>query len=173
MYNETSLIVDIQEGLTDSELMQKHEMVAEDLREKLFQLSREGIISYSDIYWRPLLYEYDVEKDERRSIPRYSLRLLLPVEEKGSADASPGLLIDINERGGCLQGLEVEPGRTVTLEIYPEGLVPADKISLEALIQWVNGGGDAPVVAGFVIADISEQDTVLLRDLIRTMLRSE
>jgi hypothetical protein len=143
------------------------------LREKILQLSRERILKYSDVYWRPILYDYGSGGDERRSLPRYPLKLLLPVEERGSLESSPGFLIDVNERGGCLQGVQAEPGARLGLTIYPEGLISAETISLDAVIQWVEGGEGTPTLAGFEITDISETDFALLKDLIRHALRRD
>jgi hypothetical protein len=173
MYDENALIDDVRAGLTDSEIIQKHELSAADFREKILQLSREKTLKYSDVYWRPILYDYGVSGDERRSLPRYPLKLLLPVEEKGVLESSPGFLIDINEKGGCLQGISVEPGTKVTLVIYPEGLIPAESISFEAVVQWVEGNEGAAVLAGFAIAEITEPDSVRLKDLIRRALRHD
>lgn len=173
MYDENALIDDVRQGLTDSEIMQKYHMAAAEYREKILLLSRERVLRYSDIYWRPILYDYNVSGDDRRSLPRYPLKLLLPVEEKGSLEATPGFLIDINEKGGCLQGIQAELGSKIALVIYPEGLIPADSITLEGIVQWVDDSEGASVVAGFEIANIAEPEAMLLRELIRKTIRHD
>jgi hypothetical protein len=173
MYDEHALIDDVRGGLTDSEIMQKYNLPAADLREKILHLSRDKVLKYSDIYWRPILYDYGSGDDERRSIPRYPLKLLLPVEERGSLESAPGFLIDVNERGGCLQGVQTEVGARLDLAIYPEGLISAETIGLDAVIQWVEEGEGTPALAGFEIAAISETDLALLKDLIRNAVRRD
>jgi hypothetical protein len=170
MNDDSYLIDDIRRGLTDSELMQKYQISAANLRRKILDFTRDNVVSSADIYWRPILYDTDVSEGERRAIPRYPLKLLLPVKEIGSLESTPAFLIDISEKGGCVQGITAQPGAKVVLEIDPQGMVRANEIRLEIVFRWVESGADTEIMAGFEIVGCGERDLALLRELIRTTL---
>jgi len=117
MNDERSLIDDVRTGVIDSELMEKYHLSAADLRKRLLQLMNEDAVSSSDVYWRPILYDYEASDDDRRITPRYPLKLLLTVNAKGSAESASGLLVDINEKGGCVKGMKPPLGAKVDLTI--------------------------------------------------------
>jgi hypothetical protein len=110
----------------------------------------ENAVNSADVYWRPILYDYEVSDGDKRATPRYPLALLLPVTELGSPELHSGFLIDINEKGGCVKGISP---------------------SLEVAFRWVERVGDTDFLAGFEILSISQRDSILLRELIRTIVR--
>ncbi len=168
---EDLFISDLGSSMTDLELMEKYRITAAELRRRLLSLIREGAVSSSDVYWRPILYDYEVETDDKRSTPRYPLKRLLPVSCIDCPQLPPGLLIDINEKGGCVMGLGVRTGERITIAIHPEDLLDTDEIRLEAFFKWVEPGEDLDIsAAGFEIFSISAKDSVLLKELIRAVL---
>ena len=62
MDDESSLIKDIQGDLTDAEIMEKHQLSAAKLRRRLLQLMSENAVNSADVYWRPILYDYEVKR---------------------------------------------------------------------------------------------------------------
>jgi hypothetical protein len=170
--DEVSLINDIQSDLTDAELMEKYQLSAAELRRRLLQLMSDNAVSAAAVYWRPILYDYEVSDDDRRATPRYPLELLLPVSELGASEPASGFLIDINEKGGCVKGINPNLGEKVTLRIEPGTLVPADEILLDVAFRWVQRVADADFLAGFQILAISERDSIMLRKLIRVIVRT-
>jgi hypothetical protein len=169
---ERSLIDDIQGDLTDAEIMEKHRLSAAQLRRILLQLMNENEVNSADVYWRPILYDYDVSDGDKRATPRYSLSLLLPVNEIGSPEANSGFLIDINEKGGCVKGINPSLGAKMALRIEPGPLTSAEEIILEVAFRWVERVGDTDFLAGFEILSISQRDSIRLRELIRTIIRT-
>jgi hypothetical protein len=170
--DEITLINDIHGGLTDAELMEKYHLSAAELRRRLLQLMSDNAVISADVYWRPILYDYEVSDDDRRATPRYPLELLLPVNEIGSPEPASGFLVDINEKGGCVKGMNPSVGDTVTLRIEPGTLASADEIIVDVAFRWVQRVGDADFLAGFQILAISERDSSLLRELIRTIVHT-
>jgi hypothetical protein len=171
MDDESSLIKDIHGDLTDAEIMEKHHLSAAKLRRRLLQLMSENAVNSADVYWRPILYDYEVSDGDKRATPRYSLALLLPVTEMGSPELHSGFLIDVNEKGGCVKGINPSLGERVSLRIEPGPLTSAEEIVLEAAFRWVERVGDTDFLAGFEILSISQQDSIRLRELIRTIVR--
>ena len=169
---ERLLIDDIQGDLTDAEIMEKHRLSAAQLRRILLQLMNENAVNSADVYWRPILYDYDVSDGDKRATPRYSLSLLLPVNEMGSPEANSGFLIDINEKGGCVKGINPSLGAKMALRIEPGPLTSAEEIILEVAFRWVECVGDTDFLAGFEILSISPRDSIRLRELIRTIIRT-
>ncbi len=170
--DEISLIHDIHGDLTDAEIMDKYQLSAAELRRRILQLIRDNAVSSADVYWRPILYDYEVSDDDRRATPRYSLELLLPVNEMGSPEPASGFLIDINEKGGCVKGINPSLGEKVTLRIEPRALISAGEIIFDVVFRWVERMGDADFLAGFQILGISKRDSILLRELIRTIVHT-
>jgi hypothetical protein len=170
--DEASLIDDIQSDFTDEELMEKYQLSAAELRRRLLQLINSNAVRAAAVYWRPILYDYEVSDDDRRTTPRYPLELLLPVRELGSQEPASGFLMDINEKGGCVKGMNPNLGEKVTLRIEPGTLVPADEIIMDVAFRWVQRVADADFLAGFQILTISERDSILLRKLIRVIVRT-
>jgi PilZ domain len=170
--SEISLINDIRGNLTDAELMEKYQLSAAELRRRLLQLLNTNAVSSADVYWRPLLYDYEVSDDDRRERPRYPLELLLPVNQAGSQESVSGFLVDINEKGGCVKGINPSLGKKVTLRIEPGTLVSAAEIIVDVAFRWVERVGEADFLAGFQIVAISDRDSALLSELIRTIVHT-
>lgn len=170
--DEESLIKDIADGLTDSELMERHKLSAADLRRRILQFIRDNVVNSAHVFWRPILYDYEVGNDDRRTAPRHPLKLLLPVSVVGSSKAASGLLIEINEKGGCLRGMNPPLGERMNLSIDSGGLISADHIILEAVFRWSEPVGGDEFLAGFEIVGLSGRDSNLLRDLIHKTVRT-
>lgn len=170
-HEDDTFVGDLESRLTDLELMDKYQMSALELRRDLFTLIRRGAVSSRKVYWRPIIYDYDVEYEVRRSTPRYPLKTLLPVASVDYPHPIPALLIDINEKGGCVVGLGVRKDERITIAIDPKGVIEADAIRLEALFKWVEKGDDPDTLAaGFEILAISDGDLALLKELIRMIV---
>jgi hypothetical protein len=168
---EDLFISDLGSSLTDLEIMEKYRISATDLRRRLFTLIREGAVSSRDVYWRPILYDYEVEHGDKRFAPRYPLKRLLPVYSVDCPQLKPGLLIDINEKGGCVMGLGVRPGERITIAVHTEDLLDAKDIRMEAFFKWIEPGEDFDILAaGFEIFTIAPTDFVLLKELIREVI---
>ena len=168
--DESFLIDDVRSGVIDSELMEKYQLSAADLRRRLLQLMNEDTLSSSDVYWRPILYDYEASDDDRRGTPRYPLKLLLTVNAKGSAESVSGLLVDINEKGGCVKGMKPRIGETVYLTIDAEQIGSGGEIMLEAVFRWQEHVGEFGFLAGFEIVNISQGNAARLKELIRTIV---
>ena len=163
-------INDVGSRLTDLELMEKFRISAADLRKEILELIREGLVSSRDVYWRPILYDYEVEDDHRRSAPRYSLKKLLQVSSTDCPQTGYGWLVDVNEKGGCVIGLPVSTGDRITMVIEPEDLVDAGEICFQGMIRWTKPGDEYRLsVSGFEIVSISDRDFSLLRELVRAI----
>ena len=170
MDEEGSLIDDIRDGVLDSELMEKYHLSAVNLRRKILQLMSEDAVDSTHVYWRPILYDYEVSDGDRRDTPRYPLELLLTVHAIESSESTSGLLIDINEKGGCVKGMRPPLGVTVALRIDTgTRVLQAAEIMLEAVFRWEECVGDC--LAGFEIVNISHEDAARLKELIRTIVR--
>jgi hypothetical protein len=161
---------DLESRLTDLELMEKYRLSPGELRRRLLALIRTGAVRSKKVYWRPIIYDYEVENEARRSSPRYPLKTLLPVSSGHYPQPIPAVLVDISEEGGCVVGLGAREGERITLVIDPEDLLEAREIHLEAYFRWVEKGDDpGTLAAGFEIFAISAKDFALLKDLIRVI----
>jgi hypothetical protein len=161
---------DLESRLADVELMDKYHISAAELRKRLFELIRQGAVRSGGVYWRPIIYDYEVENEARRTTPRYALKTLLPVAPVDFELAKTAFLVDISENGGRVVGLGARKGERITLAIDTKDLLEAPEIRLEAFFRWVEEGDDLDAsAAGFEIFAISPKDFVLLHELIRVI----
>ena len=170
--DEELLIKDIRNGLSDSELMERHELSAVDLRKLILQFIRDNTVNSEYLFWRPILYDYEVSESDRRTTPRHPLKLLLPVRVIGSSKSTSGFLVDLNQGGGCLRGEGPPLGERVTVSIDCQELISAEHVTLEAVFRWSEQVGGDEILAGFQILSLGDRDSELLRKLISEIVHT-
>jgi len=171
MNEDKSFIEDVRNGVIDSELMEKYRLSAANLRRRLLDLASEQTVDSRHVYWRPILYDYEASDADRRGRPRYPLELLLTVHAEGAPELAAGLLLDINEKGGCVKGMKPPLGVKLALRIDTGQIMSGDNIMFEAIFRWEEHAGEVGFLAGFEIVGISQDNAVRLKELIRTIIR--
>ena len=168
MISETGDILgDIAGGLTDFELMRKHCLSPQELRETLRELVSRRVLTPRKAFLRPIFYDQTLDGETRRTVPREYLLVLIPVYEVQHPEAK-GWLTDISEAGCGVQGISVNPGHRIRVAIDPSELSQGKPIVFDALCCWsVTNVPGADPVAGLEIINIDQLDNERLKDLVR------
>jgi hypothetical protein len=160
------IINDIRNGMTDSELMEKHRLSIKGLQSIFRKLEAIKAIKPSELYGRFPGFDDTIEVDQIRQELRDYLELSLPLYEVKDPDRI-GSVRDVSMKGFGARGIKASPGDVKTLAISPGKLFSIDTFSFEAVCRWVRRDGpNRDYVGGFEITAISEESQKKLRDLV-------
>ena len=161
------ILNDIKGGLTDFEVIEKHRLSCEELKQALRELVNTRLLTPREAFLRSIFYDQTLETERRRAVPREPLLLLIPVYDMKSPE-NAGLLTDVSEIGCGVRGISANPGQRLRLAIDSKELSLSELIVFDALCCWsVTNVPDAEPVAGFEIINIGESDKQRLKDLVR------
>jgi hypothetical protein len=164
-----TVVLDIRSGMIDSELMEKYHLSAKGLRNLYERLMKSEGVTIDDLSRRAVFLDDSVDTEARREIPRHYLAFLLPVHEEEHPEIK-GWVVDLNDRGLCIRGMDAAAGEKKRLVISRKKFFELERIVLEAECRWHGSEGpEADPVAGFRIADISEDNLRRLREFIKTI----
>jgi len=159
---------DIRSGMTDFELMEKHDLSPKGLQRAFDELTRSGQIDQSELDSRFSAYD-TVTVQSLRDMPRHFLAVAVDVYELGHPETR-GILRDITEKGVGIVGIRVKPGTLKTFTIPSENFIDEGPILFEAKCVWSTPESwDQEATAGFQIVKISEKSLQDLRELIRSL----
>src|SRR5208283_4078127 len=130
-------------------------------------------ISQSELYEISSSYRDRVDRITGRTHPRADLAVRVPIYDIGSG--SIGVLRDISETGLRVAGIESRVGQAKTFQIPIDMFMQAEPLLIIAECKWVEMKGRHRKyhVAGFEIMDLSETDSLVLRNFIKFLLLSE
>lgn len=158
---------DIRSDMIDSEIMQKHQVTAKELRDVYRALCESKSVDLAEMYCRPVYWDNNVDLEPRREFPRLLLAFILPVHDRDNPDAR-GIVADVTEKGMKLEGMEAKVGEKRWLTVNPTRFGDMDPIDFEAECRWSKTEGpDQRPVAGYRITEISDGALQELRRFIR------
>ena len=129
------IVRDLREGMSDHELMEKHMLSIKRLESIFRKLEDSKTVKRSELYGRMQSFEDTVNLASMRKLPRNFLALALRIYEHGHPSIE-GELLDVNEKGVGVRGLEVKPDQTANLAIISSGFVDVGDIRFEAVCRW-------------------------------------
>lgn len=162
------MVRDIRSGMTDFELMEKHDLSPRGLQRAFDGLLQSGEIDQAELDSRLLSYD-SVTVQSLRNLPRYFLAVAVDVFELGHPETK-GVLRDITENGVGIAGIKAKPGTVKTFTIPSENFIDEGPILFDAKCVWATPQSwDQEAGAGFQIVKISEKSLQDLRELIRSL----
>jgi hypothetical protein len=162
------ILGDIRSGMTDFELMEKHDLSPKGLQRAFDELIQAGVIDQTELDSRFSAYD-SVTVQSLRNMPRYFLAVAVDVYELGHPETR-GILRDITEKGVGIVGIKIKPGILKTFTIPSENFIDEGPILFDAKCVWSTPETwDQEAVAGFQIVKISEKSLQDLRELIRSL----
>ncbi len=162
------ILRDIRSGMTDFELMEKHDLSPKGLQRAFDGLIRSGQIDQDELDSRFSAYD-TVTVQSLRDMPRHFLAMAVDVYELGHPETK-GILRDITERGVGIVGIKVKPGTVMTFTIPSENFIDKGPILFDAKCVWSTPQSwDQEAAAGFQITKISDKSLNDLRELIRAL----
>ena len=102
------MVRDIRSGMTDFQLMEKHDLSPRGLQRAFDGLLQSGEIDQAELESRFQAYD-SVTVQSLRDLPRYFLAVAVDVYELGHPETK-GVLRDITEKGVGIVGIQAKPG---------------------------------------------------------------
>ena len=161
----SDIVKDLREGLSDHELMEKYKLSIKGLESIFRKLEDSKTVKRSELYGRMQSFEDTVNLASMRKLPRNFLTLALRIYEHGHP-SNEGELLDVNEKGVGVRGLEVKPDQTLGLVIVASGFVDIRDIRFEAVCRWRKQEQEGAWASGFEITSIPDEDLTNLRKII-------
>ncbi len=163
------VVADIRAGLTDAELMERHQLPHKELQRAFQQLLAEKAITEGELYGRASLYPQtvaislqDVDDSER-----HYLAFPVPIYEAGNPSVV-GRVREMTETDIGVIGIEAKEKDVKTLIIFPEKFLSVAPFKFQAKCRWVQQEAEG-TYSGFEIIKISDEGREKLERLIQTL----
>src|SRR5271157_133817 len=171
--NGRAILNDLRSGVADSELLVKYKLSSKSLQTLFKKLVASKAISQAELYEMSPSYRERIDRIRARVYPRADLTVRVPIYEIGSG--ARGVLRDISETGLRVGGIESSVGQSKTFQIPIDMFIEAEPLLIIAQCKWaeIKGRQRRYPVAGFEIMDLSETDSLVLRNFIKFMLESD
>lgn len=170
--NPAELVNDIRSGLTDVQLMEKHEVSPRSLASLLKQLVELKALRQHEVFGRLPDYADDVilenveaTLESLRKLPRQYVDI--PVGVVDAKDpATKGRLADVTEEGLGIRGISCQVGEMRTFLITPYQRSEFEPFLVRAECRWFRGTARGEDAAGFKIMGMSDEALHHLRKLV-------
>jgi hypothetical protein len=163
------VLIDIKNGLGMSEIMEKHGLSTRNLQGIVTILLDAKLIDRKDLYGEFHDFVDTVFPEYTRQAPRIApdTRILIYDSERPEVQ---GHLMDINEDGIGVVGIDAKKDEIKTLVILGDAYGESEPIELKGLCRWAHlgEGGDTPI-AGFQIVGIDQENMKELEALVRQL----
>ena len=161
------MVKDIHAKMIDSELMEKYQLSAAELKTVLNHLVETKVLTRAEFHRRPILTDDSIDAEPRRHLPRHRLAFLVSIYEADSPEVR-GWVTDITDKGVGTAKIHATVGEVKPYVIVPRRLKDIDQITFKAECRWTSTEGpDQVPIAGFRITEISQDRLVQLRKFIR------
>ncbi len=164
---------DIASGLTELDLMAKHDLSLNQLLRLFRELIKIRAVTHQELYERFATYQERTDQLNRRQARRASLSLRLPIHDVMSQKF--GLLRDISLTGLRVAGVEYQVGDATTFHLPTDIFMNADSLLVVAECRWASTKKpkNKNVMAGFEFQDLSAADLRTLQRFINSLLLSK
>jgi hypothetical protein len=164
------IVKDIRAGLTDPELMEKHQLSPDGLQKVFRKLLEAEAIGPDEIYGRPPSTDEVVDFGASyRIVSRYELDIPLPVFEPDNMD-SKGVVKDMCVNGIGIRGIEASVDEIKIFVIPADRLLGIDQVEFEAICRWTKRdkiGGECS--SGFEVLNVMRGSLKDLEMIIRSI----
>ena len=161
------IVNDIRSGMSDSQLMEKHELSYKGLQSVFKKLVDANAIRPRELFNRaPSAGDDTADVTSIRLVPRDFVEVPLPICDADDPK-NIGTITDVTEKGIGIRGIRVATGETKTLVFFSDRLFPVGPFALQAQCRWVkNGNGNGQIESGFEITNISETSSQQLKKIV-------
>lgn len=161
------IVKDIYSGMTDPDLMDKYRLTFSGLQDVFDKLLTAKAVDSSILHGRIKPKHNGAAKHLVSRAPRKEIFLPLPVHDMYKPE-SPGIVVDVTERGLGIRGIYTAVGATKTLMVRADEIFQLDSFSLRAKCRWIRKDENDETVSGFEIVHISPKNAERLKSLILT-----
>ena len=164
---------DIASGLTELDLMAKHDLSLNQLLRLFRELIKIGAVTHQELYERFATYQERTDQPNRRKARRASLLLRVPIHDIMAGKFAT--LRDISVTGLRVAGVEYHVGDATTFYLPTDIFMNADSLLVVADCRWVSTKNqkNQNVMAGFEFQDLSHADLRTLQRFINSLLLSK
>lgn len=167
------VIKDIRSGLTDSQLMEKYQLSEGRLKHVFEKLVDAKALDESEIRDRVTLAQESTSGRSARRMSRGYLMFSIPVYDTDNIEIE-GWLVDLNQTGLQVSGIEAAVGDSRSLLIRADEFVDVYPFGFDAKCRWVEPDETQGVLnVGFEITGISSWGLQELRKLISLVTLSD
>ena len=161
------IVNDIREGMSDSQLMEKHSVSSKGLQSVFRKLVEAKAITPREVFNRaPNVGDDTADVTTVRLIARDFVEVPLPICDADDPE-NMGTITDVTEKGLGIRGIRVATGETKTLVFFSDRLFPVGPFALQAQCRWVkNGNAAGQIDSGFEITNISETSSQQLKKIV-------
>ncbi|MBI5569024.1 MAG: hypothetical protein HY914_03680 [Desulfomonile tiedjei] len=164
---DDEILADIQAGAMDTELMEKYNLSAKELRSSFQRLTDSGRLEVSEICHSPVFWDETIDCESRRGYPRLLLAFVQRIHEEECPEKQ-GLVIDVTEKGMQVKGIAGTLGEVRTFQVVPRRFTGVAAFRFTAECVWnCTDPTDAQPLLGLRVAEISAEDKGRLRAFIR------
>jgi uncharacterized protein (DUF433 family) len=160
------IVEDIRAGMTDRDLMEKYQLNQQGLKTVFERLVKKKFLKEVEVLWRLPADEDSVKYDELRELPRNQMAYNIIVRDREKPDIH-GTILDVNEKGLGVKGIEASAGETKVLEVLSDEYGEFATFTFEGRCRWSRKDNDGDCSAGFEIVEISTVNLEEFRFLIR------
>ncbi len=161
---------DIASGMTELDLMERHDLSLRELLNLFRELVQTGIATRQELRERFEWYKERTDRPNRRKARRASLSLRLPIHDILSKKF--GTLRDVSVTGIRVAGIEYQIGDITTFYLPTDIFMTADSLLVVAECRWVSRKNQK-IMAGFEFQDLSFADLRTLQRFINSLLLSK
>lgn len=165
--NTDQILEGVRAGLTDSELMDKHNITYAKLDEIFQQLLDAQAVTRGELYGRSSLFLDTVSVDATPEESTHYLAFPIPVSDARDPRIV-GRLRNVKERMVGMVGIEAKIDEKRSFVVYPEKFVDVQPIAFDATCVWFVKESEG-YYAGFQITYISDRDQYRLDELVRAL----
>jgi hypothetical protein len=164
------IVADIRAGLSDTELMDKYGLSAQELRRVVERLRQAGRIRAVEFEQRSAGADNHGHKSGTRGISRSYLRIPLNITSLHDR-AHRGLVTDLSVKGFRTRGMASRVGSQDTFLIHCSELTDAEDIEVRATCKWCHAEASEKNLheAGYRIDGVSETGAFEIEKLIRLL----
>lgn len=166
------IVDDVRKRLSNSELMAKYELSADELRTVLIKLVRAKVLRASEVLSRKT-GSRPGHASQRRKNRRTYVKFPLPIRDVASPSRT-AFVRDLSEKGfrvAALTGIAFEVGEIRRFEIGANSVANNDAFELEATCRWIRRKASRfkYVLAGYEITRISQAGRENLHKLVLSL----
>jgi hypothetical protein len=167
------IIRDVRSGLTDTELMNKYRLSTGRLKYVLDRLVEAKALETSELQSRISLAQESTATRAVRARTRSYLLFSIPVYDTENLQVE-GWLVDIEEKGLQISGIQADVGEVKSLLIRSDEFVDVYPFGIDAECRWVEPDEtEGSVRAGFEIVSITKWAMEELQKLKRLVTFSD
>jgi len=167
----SEIVPDIRHGMSNLQLMEKYNLSLEGLHGVFTKLVHARVLTFDQLEDRMSVPDGRTVIEQVRKTPRAYPLVPFPIYDMDNME-EVYFVRDISEQGIQVTGINAEVGQNVTFLIQALAFDEVDPFTFEAECRWTTAPPESvepEPVAGFEIAQISDEDSAELMKLFRAI----